>query len=188
VPRNAGPTGDRSIAAIVAAFEGALESVPFIVVAGLIAFAPLGEAMPGIGIAAFLGALLVSLLEGVGADRRGLVAGPSLGLALIVAGALEASIHHGALTEHDARAALSLSMGLTIGCGVLMAAISAVGIGRLAPLVPYPVLAGLRNGIAVLLVLERFRAAAGMPEHGHGCQSAAGRPRTPTLAIPNARF
>ena len=169
MPRPAEPTGNRGIAALVAAFEGALESVPFIVVAGLIAFAPLGEAMPGAGIAAaFLGALLVSLLAGVGADRRGLVAGPSLGLALMVAGALEASINHGALTEHDARAALSLSMGLTIGCGVLMAAISALGIGRLAPLVPYPVLAGLRNGIAVLLVLEQFHAAAGMPEHGHG--------------------
>ena len=163
------PVRHKGLAAVVAGFEGALESVPFIVVAALVAFEPMGEAMSGIGItAAFVGSLLVSFLMAIVADRRGLTAGPSLGLALLIAGALRASIQQGILNAEDTGLALSISMLLTLGHGVLMAGIAALGVGRLAPLVPYPVLAGLRNGIAVLLVLEQVHAAVGISEHEHG--------------------
>ena len=156
-------------AKIVLAFEASLEAVPPIIVAGLVAFSPLGDGLAGIGIAAaFLGAVIASALLSVIADRRGLIGGPSLGLALMVSAALETLIQRGLLTPASTGTAMALSMALTLGCGLLTAGVAALGVGRVAPLVPYPVLAGLRNGTAVLLVLEQVHTAVGMPAHGHG--------------------
>jgi len=173
--RQASPKASHHVARIVAAFEGSLEIVPIIIVAGLVAFAPLAEAGSGIGIAAaFLAAILAGALVGSFADRRGLVAAPSLALALMVSGVLATLIRRGVLAADDAGAAMAVSMLLVFGCGLLMAGLAALGIGRMVPLVPYPVLAGLRNGTAILLVLEQAHEAVGLPAEGyHGMHAGA---------------
>jgi SulP family sulfate permease len=153
---------------VVAAFEGSLETVPITIVAGLVAFAPLGKAGSGVGIAAgFVAALVAGALVGSLADRRGLVATPSLALALMTSAVLATLARRGMLQKtDDVGAAIALSMLLCGACGLLMAALAVLGIGRLVPLVPYPVLSGLRNGTAILLVLEQAPEAVGMRADG----------------------
>lgn len=158
----------RTAANLFAALESGLEAVPFIVVAGLVAFAPIGDTMAGIGVtAAFLGAIVASLIAATMAGRRGLVVGPSAGLALMIAGTLQVLRSQGLLGA-DVGDAMAIAIALTVGSGVLMTGISVLGIARITPLVPYPVLAGLRNGTAVLLLFEQMRPALGMQEHGAG--------------------
>lgn len=166
-PSTSGTHGPRASAA--AALGSALETVPFLIVAGLVAFAPMGVHMAGLGIGlAFIASLVAqaSLIA-----RRGgqglIIAGPSLGLALILAGALETLRQRGLLTPDDVGPALAVAMALTLGCGVLLAGVTALGIGRLAAIVPYPVLAGLRNGTALLLLLEQGDAVLGLPHGSH---------------------
>lgn len=158
---------ERAAVSLLAATDSALEAVPFIVVTGLIVYAPMGEAMAGAGIiAAFVAAMLASLALAVIADRPRLIAGPSLGLALMLGGVLQSLITRHAITSQDMPAALAITMALTIGTGLLVALLSALAVGRLAPLVPYPVLAGLRNGTAIVLLLEQAEAVLGLsPDH-----------------------
>ncbi|MCX7382210.1 MAG: SulP family inorganic anion transporter, partial [Alphaproteobacteria bacterium] len=156
-------------AALAAGAEGALETMPFLVVAGLIAFAPMGEAMSGIGIvAAFVSAILAGLWTLGFADRRGLIGGPSLGLALMIGAVLQTLLQRQLMGTADIGTALALSMTLTVAAGLLMAVVAVCGIGRLAALMPYPVLSGLRNGTALLLILEQAHAAMGMAEAHDG--------------------
>ncbi len=172
-------------AELAAGAEGALETMPFLVVAGLIAFAPMGEAMSGIGIlAAFVSAILAGLWTLGLADRRGLVAGPSLGLALMIGAALQTLVQRQMLGPAEIGTALALGMALTLASGLLMAVVAVAGIGRLAPLMPYPVLSGLRNGTALLLILEQAHAAMGMEgAHDHGFHLADIHPGAMVVAV-----
>lgn len=152
-----------------AAGESALETAPFLIVAGLVAFAPMGPAMVGLGIAAaFAAAVLVQLcLLAVSRGRGPIVGGPSLGLALILAGALQALLDRGLLAAGTPGPALAVTMSLTLLCGLLLAAVAALRLGSLAAIVPRPVLAGLRNGTALLLLLEQADAVLGLPHGSH---------------------
>ncbi len=157
------------LATLRSALARSVEAVPAIVVAGLVAFAPLGDGMAGLGVmAAFLSAVMVSGAIALIADRPGLGAGPSMGMALIIAGVLSNLEAEGLALEASPGTGILIAMVLTLGSGLLLAAAAVLGTGRLAPLVPYPVVAGLRNGTALLLITEQAYAALGMSESGHG--------------------
>lgn len=165
---NAGTQGG-PLAALRSALGKSIEAVPTILVAGIVAYAPLGDALAGIGVmAAFLSAVLVSAAIALIADRPGLGAGPSIGMALIIAGVLSSLQAEGLALQASPGTGIAVAMALTLGSGLLLFAAAALGIGRLAPLIPYPVMAGLRNGTALLLISEQAYAVAGMGQHGEG--------------------
>lgn len=163
---HAGRTTPGLAASFLLAFEGAMEAVPFVFVAGLIAFEPLGEALAGTGIAAaFLSVILVGLLVATVSDPRGMIAGPSAGLCLMMAAAIGALAAHPPAGGDPAGLAIGVGIVLTCGVGLVLAGCWLLGVGHLAPHVPYPVLAGLRNGTAVLLIWEQAHAILGLHEH-----------------------
>ena len=150
---------------VVAALESSLEAMPFIIVAGLIAFAPMGEAMSGFGVVeASISATLAGLFIVAVADRKGLIGGPSLALALMMAATFKALLIQGVLAADNIGLAFALAVALTVSCGLVMVGSAALGIGRVAPLVPYPVLSGLRIGTALLLFREQLPTVMGMPD------------------------
>jgi len=118
---------------------------------GLIAFAALGAAGVAFGMAAGLAA---SALAGVavallGASRP-LVGTTTAATALVTAGLLAAAAP--ASLGH----AVLLAMVLTAAAGLLMLALAATGLARLAALVPTPVTQGLGNAIALLVILSQL--------------------------------
>jgi MFS superfamily sulfate permease-like transporter len=160
---------DRLTARLAAAGEGALEAVPFLLVAGTVAFGPFGSALAGVGVAgAFLAAILATIAVIRLADRKGIIAGPSLGLALILAGTLATLHERHMLDPATPGAAIAVAMALTVACGLAVAGVARLGMGRLAALVPYPVLVGLRNGTAILLIVEQLEPATGLAHGAHG--------------------
>ena len=149
---------------MAAGVAGGLGALPSIIVAGLVAFGPVGPAATGASIiAAFLATVLAGALVSAFAGTRGLIGAPSSTLAIVIAGVLAVLVRRGIVPPDAAGIgpALAITMLLVIGTGVLQAAVTAVGVGRLVPLVPYPVLAGIRNGSALLLVFQAAQIATG---------------------------
>ena len=140
--------------------------MPSIIVTGLVAFAPLGATATGASIiAAFLASVLAGTLVSAFAGTRGLIGSPSSTLAIIVAGVLAVLVRNGVVPSGMAGigAALAVTMLLVLSTGLFQAIVTTLGVGRLVPLVPYPVLAGIRNGSALLLVLQALQTASAAP-------------------------
>ena len=114
-------------------------------------------------IAAFLAAVLAGTIVSALAGTRGLIGAPSSTWAIIVAGVLEVLVRRGVVPTGEAGIgpALAITMLLVLSTALLQAAVAALGVGRLVPLVPYPVLAGIRNGSAILLVIQAAQTASG---------------------------
>jgi SulP family sulfate permease len=151
---------------VAAGIAGGLGALPSIIVAGLVAFAPVGADATGASIiGAFLATVIAGALVSAFAGTRGLIGAPSSTLAIVIAGVLTVLVRRGIVPPDAAGIgpALAITMLLVVGSGVLQAAVTAAGVGRLVPLVPYPVLAGIRNGSALLLILQAAQIATGNP-------------------------
>ena len=166
-PPHAKPASDRfGLGEVAGGIAGGLGALPSIIVAGLVAFGPVGSAATGASIiAAFLATVLAGALVSAFAGTRGLIGAPSSTLAIVVAGVLAVLVRRGIVPPGAAGIgpALAVTMLLVLATGLLQAAAAVVGVGRLVPLVPYPVLAGIRNGGALLLVLQAAQTASGNP-------------------------
>jgi MFS superfamily sulfate permease-like transporter len=120
---------------------------------GLLAFAPLGVAAPGVGLQATLittafGGLLYALL-----GRAALpAAGPSSATALILA-ALVLQLVQGGIELARVVALCAVAVALS---GLVQVVLAMLGLARLARLVPRPVLAGFMNGVALLILLGQL--------------------------------
>ncbi len=116
---------------------------------GLIAFAALGAAGVAFGMAAGLAAsALAGIAVALLGATRPLVGTTSAAASLVTAGLLVAAAP--ASMGH----AVLLAMLLAAAAGLLMLALAATGLARLAALVPTPVTQGLGNAIALLVFLS----------------------------------
>lgn len=128
---------------------------------GLVLFAPLGAAGIGIGIVAMLtGQVLGGAMGALTAGTRGLSMGTTSALTLLLAGLV-----HSVVGDHPGPEAIGIALAVvamtTMLCGLLLALFALLGAGKVIPLVPYPVLAGIVNGTAVLLIISMMRRALG---------------------------
>jgi MFS superfamily sulfate permease-like transporter len=172
----------------LAGVASALSSLPLNIAHGAIAFAPLGAAGVVAGaastvMAAGLGGILLGLLAG----SRPLTGGPSAAVSLTVAGVLSAAIATGAVPTgpEGIGAAVLLAGLLTLCAGLLVGGLALLRLGRLATLVPYPVLSGFLNGTAVLLVLSQLGPMLGQPV-GRWPDWAEARPLAVLVALAGA--
>lgn len=139
---------------------GALLSVSTTIGFGIVLFAPYGAAGVGVGIVAVLiGQVLGGVIGTFACGTRGLSLGTTSTMTLLLAG-LIASV----AAEHPG--SISIALGAvalaTVMSGLLLTALAALGAGKLIPLVPYPVLAGIVNGTAVLLIISMLPRAIGV--------------------------
>ena len=128
---------------------------------GLIVLAGLGpEAAPAGIVLLLVTVVLGGALVGVCAGTPGLAAGGSSAISLLVATLVANTL--GDLSGPAALGhALAVIMAATVISGVLVALMALVGFGAVVPLIPYPVLAGIVNGTAVLMLLGMLHHAAG---------------------------
>ncbi|MGI4800723.1 MAG: SulP family inorganic anion transporter, partial [Janthinobacterium lividum] len=158
---------------LIGGLSGGIASIPSNIAIGFIALAPLGVDAQSNGI--FI-SLLAAAVGGVSftlaCRTTGLIAGGSTSFALVVAGVLAALVQGGTLQSGLAAypAALAVIALLALLTALCAAALTATGLGQLVILLPYPVVSGIRNGAALLMVVLQLRTASGMAWGSGGLQ------------------
>jgi SulP family sulfate permease len=155
---------------LAAGTVGSLSVLAVPLTLGMVAFAPLGAAAAGVGVAAAFVAMVVGGIVYALAGRAAMpVAGPSSATSLILAGLVARLAADPALAPGSAAGAaaiVALCGAAVMLAGVLQLALALLGVARLSRLVPLPVLAGFMNGVAVLIVLAQLPPLLGQPPGG----------------------
>ena len=169
-PAKSGTAGEASAGAtiLVTLRSGSLAfvlSLPSIMAAGLIAFAPFGPDAVAIGVTtALLGTAIGLLFCAASSGTRGVVIGSTSAVALVTASVFTSMIERGELLPGDPLAGLAILVLLGLLSALFQLAMGAAQMGRLLPLLPYPVVAGLINGTAALLLVSQVPMALGLAQ------------------------
>jgi len=146
--------------AAVAGAVGALSSVAIVITLGVLALAPLGAAAAGVT-AAFLGVTVSALVYALAGRCQLPVGGPTSALAVIVAALVARLAASPALPAEPAAALAAVLAALGVAVvvmGAVQLLMAALRLGRIARLVPQPVLAGFMNGVALIIVVGQLPA------------------------------
>lgn len=168
---------------------GQLVQLSPVLTLGLLAYAPLGAiaiqiGLPAVFAATAFGAALFARLSGTGMPT----VGPSLACSVILASLIaQLAADPGVRLAEPAHVAQIVAV--TAACVVLMGALQiafgALRLGSLAKFVPQPVLAGLMNGVAVLMMLAQVPLLLGIDHAAWQADwwGALGRAQPATLAV-----
>ncbi len=151
---------------LAGAFVGAIVTISESVPLGLLAFAALGTGFAGMGVIAGLyGAVAAGLIAALLGGAPRMISGPRASVVVIMATMVSTAAHAPGLDEHGgpATAAAIAIMGVFLA-GLLEALFGFVKLGRVIKFIPYPVIAGFMNGVAVLLLLSQLRSLLGLPD------------------------
>ena len=150
-----------------AAITGSLMTLPTSIGYGLIMFSPLGGDAVAAGLVAVLIAVVLGgAIVGIGSSTGGLAVGGSSSVALLLAGLVGTELGQGGGADPVAFG-LALVMAATVLAALLLALLTRLGAWRLAQLMPYPVVAGIVNGTAILMIIGMLRHAAGFSPGGY---------------------
>ncbi len=149
--------------ALVAAVITISESVPL----GLMTFAALGTAFAGMGVIAGLyGAVAAGLVAALLGGTPRMISGPRASVAVIMASMVATAAQAPDLDQHGGPAtAVALALFGVFLAGLLQGIFGIARLGRVIKFIPYPVIEGFMNGVAILLLLSQMRGLLGLPEH-----------------------
>jgi sulfate permease, SulP family len=153
-------------------FASAVVSITGNVAAGVIAFAPLGPEYAGQGIiAGMLSSIVAGLLSAMFGGAPGMISGPKATTSMAFAALLASLLATGRFdmaTPEGAHLLLSLAFGAVVLSGSVQVMLGASRVGRLVEFMPYPVVAGIRNTTAILLITGQFWTFVGVPRQSWG--------------------
>ncbi len=157
-------TGDAA-GALAASFV----ALPQAISLGVLAFAPLGASYASLGVISALLAIVVgNLVVTATYAVKCQIVGPRSAASALVAGLMAAVLMHPAL-QGAASADVPLVLGVVFFTVMLAGAIQLLlgllGIGRAIKFVPYPVIAGFMNGLAIIILLSQVRPVLGLEGH-----------------------
>jgi sulfate permease, SulP family len=162
-------------------FAAALIAIPYAMTLGLLAFAPLGTEYAAVGVgAALMASVIANVVAAIVPAARCQIMGPRASITVVFAGILAGLVAHPLLLRQgDVTTPELLAASFTIlaAAGLLQLVFAATGVGRVIKFVPYPVVAGFMNGIALLLIVSQLAPALGLE---------LGRPLATLLAQPSA--
>jgi SulP family sulfate permease len=136
--------------------SSAVVSIGGNVAAGVIAFAPLGPDYLGQAIlAGMLSSIVAGLLASLSGNAPGMIVGPQATTAMAFAALLSQLLATG---HFDGRPELLLSLAFSavMMSGSIQILLGAFRVGGLVRFMPYPVVAGIRNTTAILLIMGQF--------------------------------
>ena len=147
-------------------FASAVVAIPGNVAAGVIAFAPLGPEYAGQGIlAGMLSSIVAGLLASLTGNAPGMIAGPKATTAMAFSAMVASLLATGTFDladPADERILLSLAFGAVLISGGVQMLLGAARVGGLVKFMPYPVVAGIRNTTAILLISSQIGPALGV--------------------------
>jgi SulP family sulfate permease len=133
---------------------------------GVLAFAALGPQYAGAGVvAALLASVVGNFFAGLSYAVRCQIVGARSSTAALVATAMATLAVHPALQTPkgpDVVAVLALVFAAVMLSGAVQLAFGLARLGRAIKYVPYPVVAGFMNGVAVLIAVDQLRPALGL--------------------------
>lgn len=141
-------------------------SLPLAIAFGVVAFAPLGEEYIAQGaLTGLYGVIVAGILTSLFGGTPGLIAVPTAPMSVMVTSIIATLLKDpdiAALGDNQVMVILLLvSMTLLIA-GMLQLIMGAVGGGKLIKFIPYPVIAGFMNGIAIIIFLAQLRPFFGV--------------------------
>lgn len=139
---------------LAAGIGAGLSFVPLIVVVGVISFGPLGSHTAAVLSAAVFASNLVAGTVVVVLARCPILVGVSSGSSALVLAALFARLVSQG-SAPDVADAMAIMLAVAAVAGLAQIALVWAGAAGLGPLAPYPIVAGLVNGTAVLLLLSQ---------------------------------
>lgn len=151
---------------VAGAFAATVIAIPQAMSLGLLAFAALGPAYASAGVvAALLASVVGNLVAASTHSVRCQVLGARASVTTVFAGLLTALVAHPALHPGgatDVPQVLAFAFLAVVAAGVLQVMFGLAGLGRAIKFIPYPVVAGFMNGIAVLIFASQIRPALGL--------------------------
>ena len=139
----------------------AVIALPLALAFGVSAFAPLGPASASTGaLVGLLGAIYTGFFAALFGGTPVQVTGPT-GPMTVVVTALLTDLVRGRPSEEIPAVLVLMGAAIVFG-GITQVALGAAGGGKIVKFIPYPVVAGFMNGIAVIIFLGQLRPFLGV--------------------------
>ncbi|MEW6282058.1 MAG: SLC26A/SulP transporter family protein [Candidatus Eremiobacterota bacterium] len=138
----------------------AIIALPLAIAFGVLSFAPLGAEYTSAGaLAGLYGAIFTGIFSALFGGTPGQVTGPTGPMTVVLTGVVAELMkaHPGEPGLVIGLAFLCVAMG-----GAAQILLGLAGFGRLIKYIPYPVIAGFMNGIAVIIMLGQMRPLLGL--------------------------
>ncbi len=141
-------------------------SLPLAIAFGVVAFAPLGEEYIAQGaLTGLYGVIVAGILTSLLGGTPGQIAVPTAPMSVMVTSIISTLLKEpeiAALGDNQIMVILVL-VSITIAmAGIMQLIMGAVGGGKLIKFIPYPVIAGFMNGIAIIIFLGQLRPLSGV--------------------------
>lgn len=138
----------------------AILSLPMTIPLGALALSPLGPDFIKTGVSAgFHASIIAGIVAALAGGSRLQISGPRASISLLASSAVGTALSAGCTSQQ----ALTLVYVVLLLAGCLQVVFGLAKFGRALRYLPYPVLGGFMNGVAVLIILGQLAAAAGLP-------------------------
>jgi len=141
-------------------------ALPLAIAFGVVAFAPLGEEYIAQGaLTGLYGVIVAGILTSIFGGTPGQIAVPTAPMSVMVTSIIATLLKDpeiAALGENQVMVILVLVSMTILIAGLLQLIMGAVGGGKLIKFIPYPVIAGFMNGIAIIIFLGQLRPLFGV--------------------------
>lgn len=141
-------------------------ALPLAIAFGVVAFAPLGEAYIAQGaLTGLYGVIVAGILTSLFGGTPGQIAVPTAPMSVMVTSIIATLLKDpqiAAMRDNQVMVILVLVSMTIFMAGVLQLIMGAVGGGKLVKFIPYPVIAGFMNGIAIIIFLGQLRPLFGV--------------------------
>ncbi len=142
---------------------GGIIGIPICMGYSVLAFAPLGEKYLPLGIVSFIASMIVmNIVTAFFSGVKILINGPNALVAVMLASVLSAGLKIAEGMPNQAQLALTLLFLVCLISGLIQTLSGVLKIGGLAKYIPLPVVAGLMNGTAVIIMSKQIRPLLGL--------------------------
>ena len=142
-------------------------ALPLALAFGIVAFAPLGPDFASKGaLACLYGAILTSFFASLFGGTPTQITGPTGPMSVMIATMIASSLQARSITEITAGAELNYILSLVFFAvllgGVIQVLLGIFGGGKFIKYIPYPVIAGFMNGVAMIIFLSQVKPFFGL--------------------------
>ncbi|MFQ5652967.1 MAG: SulP family inorganic anion transporter, partial [bacterium] len=141
-------------------------ALPLAIAFGVVAFAPLGEAYVAQGaLTGLYGVIVAGILTSLFGGTPGQIAVPTAPMSVMVTSIIATLLKEPAimaLGENQVMVILVLVSLAVLMAALLQLIMAALGGGKLIKFIPYPVIGGFMNGIAIIIFLGQLQPFLGM--------------------------
>ncbi|MFQ5824649.1 MAG: SLC26A/SulP transporter family protein [bacterium] len=143
-------------------------TLPLAIAFGVVAFAPLGEEYIAQGaLTGLYGVIVAGILTSLFGGTPGQISVPTAPMSVMVTSIIATLLKDPEITalgENQITVILVLVSLTILMAGLLQLIMGIIGGGKLIKFIPYPVIAGFMNGIAIIIFLGQLRPLFGVPK------------------------